>query len=148
MIQLLERRLSVFNHLKAGLFLLAGVVPLLSCTDGMTGPSDLVGGVWRLESMQLAGASAFVPDDPSRFTLEFQPDGRIAVVAECNRCGGSYTLSGATLTVPAMACTLAACATSRGEEFAVLVQGSSTLATPGDGRLAIASAEGTLLMRR
>ena len=76
----------------------AAALPLLSCSEEVTGPSDVVGTVWRLESMQRTGAARFVPDDPSRFTIEFKADGSLAVRADCNGCGGSYTLNGGTLT--------------------------------------------------
>jgi len=148
MIHLRNRSLRALSVLRTALFALAGVLPLLSCSEGVTGPSDLVGGAWRLQSMQLVGGEVFVPDDPSRFTITFEADDHITVVADCNRCGGSYALSGVTLTVPAMACTLAACPTPRGEEFAALVDGSSTLAADALGRLSIESPEGRLLLVR
>lgn len=124
-------------------------LPLVSCSDGVTGPSDVVGGAWRLESMRLAGAtSSFVPDDPSRFTVEFHADGALGVRADCNSCGGSYSLSGDRLTVPGMACTLALCATPYGGEFANLIEGTSTLDKDGDDTLQIASPDGRLTLTR
>ena len=127
---------------------LAGLA-LVSCSDGMTGPSELTVGVWRLQSMRLAGAtSSFVPDDPGRYTVEFKPDGLIGVRADCNSCGGTYSLSGDRLTVPGMACTLALCATPQGGEFANLIEGTATLDKDADGTLQIASPDGTLTLVR
>lgn len=140
-------RSRLFGGMSAIVAVLAGVLPSLCCSDAVTSPSDLTGGVWRLRSMELAGASQFVPDDPNRFTVEFHADGRIGVVADCNLCGGSYWLSGATLTVRDLACTLALCATPGGGEFANLVEGTSTLDKAGD-QLTIRSAEGKLVLRR
>jgi heat shock protein HslJ len=104
--------------------------------------------VWRLSSMRLAGASAsFVPDDPGRFTVELKADGTIGVRADCNSCGGTFTLRGDRLTVPGMACTLALCATPSGGEFAGLIDGVSTLDRDGD-TLTVTAPEGIATLTR
>ncbi|HET9316834.1 MAG TPA: META domain-containing protein [Vicinamibacteria bacterium] len=137
------RPISVFGAIAIA------VLALVSCSDGVTGPSDLTGGVWRLSSMRLAGAtSSFVPDDASRFTVEFGPDGVIGVRADCNSCGGTYSLRGDRLDVPGMACTLALCATPQGGEFANLIEGTATLDKDGEGRLQIASPDGIVTLVR
>jgi heat shock protein HslJ len=108
-----------------------------------------MGGVWRLESMRLAGASSsFVPDDPNRFTVEFKSDDQIGVRADCNACGGRYSVSDDQLTVPELVCTLALCATPHGGEFANLIDGVSNLDKNGDDTLTIASQDGTLTLVR
>jgi heat shock protein HslJ len=126
-----------------------GAMAAVSCTSGVTGPSDVMGGVWTLQSMQLAGATApFVPDDPSRFTVEFKSDGFIGVRADCNSCGGPYSLKDGQLTVNEMACTLALCATPNGGEFAGIIDGTSTIDKDGEDTLVIASNEGRLILKR
>ena len=50
-----------------------------------------------------------VPDAPERYTLEFQPGGRVNVRADCNRGSGSYLLNGSTLTFGPIALTRAMC---------------------------------------
>jgi heat shock protein HslJ len=97
--------------------------------------------------MEPAGATRFVPSDPSRFTLEFEASGRLGVRADCNVCGGSFTLAGETLDVTPMACTLAFCAGPGGSEFAGLVQGRSSVELE-DGRLLITSDRGRLTLQR
>lgn len=136
------------NRLRRGLIVLGAALPLLSCSDDVTGPSDLVGGVWKLESMEPAGAARFVPDNPDRFTVEFQADGRIGVVADCNQCGGTYSVSEGTLTVPPLACTLILCPTPQGGQFASLIDGTASIDRDGDDRLEIESSEGELVLRR
>jgi heat shock protein HslJ len=126
---------------------LASASGLLSCSDDVTGPSDLEGAPWRLESMEVAGAPRFVPDDPARFTVEFEADGQMGVVADCNQCGGTYTVNDGTLTVPPLACTLIACPGPEGQQFASLLDGTASIERDGD-ELEIESAEGTLLLRR
>jgi heat shock protein HslJ len=139
----------VLNSLRLAALVSLAALPVLSCSDGVTGPSDLAGGVWRLQSMRLSGAaSSFVPDDPARFTVEFKADGQIGVRADCNSCGGMFSLSGVQLSVPSMACTLALCATPNGGEFANLIDGDSVVARTGDRTLEIASPEGRLTLTR
>lgn len=122
------------------------LVPV-ACSDAVTGPSDLEGGPWRLQSMELDGADAFTPEDRSRFTVEFGADGSLGVRADCNQCGGSYTLSGGKMTVGPLACTLIACPTNRGQEFASLLQGATEVELE-DGELEIESPGGTLELTR
>ena len=138
------RAMSRFRKGSLALFLGLGLV---SCGDDVTGPSDLQG-PWRLESMEFQGAAAFVPEDPSRFTVQFDPDGTIGVRADCNQCGGSYTLRGERLTTGPLACTLVGCPTNRGQEFATLIDGASEAEIEDDGKLEIESSEGTLVLTR
>jgi heat shock protein HslJ len=144
-----RRRSRVLNGFGAVVVASLAGIPLVSCTEGVTGPSDVMGGVWTLQSMQLTGASSpFVPEDPSRFTVEFKNDGFVGVRADCNSCGGSYTVAEDRLTVPQMACTLALCATPNGGEFAGIIDGTSTLARSGSDTLVIQSGEGRLILKR
>jgi heat shock protein HslJ len=118
-----------------------------SCSEDVTGPSDLQGGAWQLASMETETGGRFVPEDPSLFTVEFQADGTILVRADCNGCGGSYTMSGDRLTVGPMVCTLIACPTGRGQEFAALLEGTSEADADGN-RLELESSDGTLELTR
>jgi heat shock protein HslJ len=121
---------------------------LASCSDEVTGPSDIMGGAWRLRTMTLAGGSPFTPSDPSRYTVEFKNDDQIGLVADCNACGGSYSVSNGTLSVPPLACTLVACAGPEGGQFAGIIEGSSSIRKDGDDELEIQSSEGRLLLER
>ena len=127
--------------------LFASALVHAACSDEVTGPSDLVGDAWRLESMELDDAAAFVPADPSRFTVEFNEDGTLGVTADCNQCGGSYTLTDGRLTAGPLVCTLIACPTNRGQEFASLIDGTSSLELDDD-ELEIESSDGRLLLTR
>jgi putative lipoprotein len=127
---------------------LAVSLPMVSCSDSVTGPSDLTGGAWKLRSMELAGALPFVPADPNHFSVEFRDAGRIGVVADCNQCGGGYTVQDGTLTVTVLACTRVACATPAGGQFASLIEGTSSLESDGTGELEIEGPEGKALLTR
>jgi heat shock protein HslJ len=139
-------RSRALNGFRTGLALLAGALPLLSCSNTVTGPSTLAG-VWKLQSMELAGAERFVPDDPDRFTVAFL-DSRIGVTADCNQCGGSYSVSDETLYVTPLACTLVQCPTHEGGQFATLIDGRSKLESAARGELVIESSEGKLILVR
>ena len=80
-----------------------------ACDDNPLAPSDIVGGTWRLVSLQASGSSPVVVDDPTRYTLEFGGDGRLGVKSDCNSCGSTYSLSGSSLDVEPLACTKVFC---------------------------------------
>lgn len=131
----------------AAAVLLATLV-VVSCADeDLTGPSGLQDATWRLESMDVAGSPTFVPTDRGRYTVRFGKDGRVEAVTDCNQCGGSYTVSDETLTVPEMTCTLVACGTGTGAQFESLLEGSGEVDRDGDA-LTIVSAEGRLRLTR
>ena len=130
---------------RAALAMAAGL-GLAACSDGVTGPSDLQGTTWRLKSLETE-SGRFVPDDPGLFTVQFEADGTVAVRAECNGCGGSYSLNGDRLTVGPLVCTLIACGTGRGEQFASLIDGTSSVELE-DGELEIESPDGELVLTR
>jgi heat shock protein HslJ len=129
------------------LAVVACMLGLASCSEDVTGPSDLQGGVWRLESMRTATGAAFRPSDPSRFTVEFKADGTIGIRADCNQCGGRYTLVGDRLSVGLLACTLVACPTSDGQQFAALLDGDTSVDADAN-ELEIESADGSLELVR
>lgn len=78
-------------------------------TNNPVAPSDLIGTGWQLMSLQAAGSTPVTIDNPSRYTLRFDMDGRLVVMSDCNGCQGAYQLSGSMLRVEALQCTLVAC---------------------------------------
>lgn len=127
-----------------------GVMSLLalaSCEDGVTNPSDL-GGQWRLEVLRAPDGSQVAPPDPSRFTVEFAADGQVLARADCNGCGGRYTLDDDTLVVSTLACTLIACPSAPLDgRFLSILDGSSSFDFE-DERLVISSSRGMLRFTR
>jgi heat shock protein HslJ len=65
--------------------------------------------VWQLIAIAPPGGPAVVPDDPAKYTVQFRPDGRVAVRADCNLGQGSYTVGGGSLTIGPIATTRVAC---------------------------------------
>jgi heat shock protein HslJ len=82
------------------------------------GDSLLTGTVWSWQETQMSDGARIVPDAPERYTLEFQPGGRVNIRADCNRGSTNYLLTGGALTFGPIALTRAACPPgSRDAEF-------------------------------
>lgn len=63
---------------------------------------------WMLASIDSADDS-ITPSDPALFTIQFFPDGRVGIKADCNVGGGSYVIDGENLTFEGLFTTLAFC---------------------------------------
>jgi heat shock protein HslJ len=70
---------------------------------------ELVGTVWRWEQTLMNSGAKLAPDNPNSYTVEFKPDGTVAIQADCNQVGGNYTLEGSSITIELGPSTLAAC---------------------------------------
>lgn len=78
----------------------------------------------------------FIPDNPGNYTRQFNPDGTVAIQADCNRVGGSYTLDGSQLTIELGPSTLAACPEgSLGDQFVANLSGANSYFFDGDDLL-------------
>ena len=109
---------------------------------------EQLAGTWNLQALQPAGDAAQATPAGASYTLTFA-DGRLSTRADCNLCGGTFALSGQTLTAgPALACTRAACPTMAFETiYTRLLSGDSTV-TLSDGTLVLSSARGVLRFTR
>ncbi len=81
--------------------------PIMPASDA--GDALLATGIWVWQGTRMADDTRVVPDSPERYTLEFQPGGRVNVRADCNRGSGSYLLNGRSLTFGPIALTRAMC---------------------------------------
>jgi heat shock protein HslJ len=102
---------------------------------------------WQLESFAPPSGPAVQVADPNLYTVRFGADGTLAARADCNRCAGPYRLSGASLMVGPLACTLAACPLpTLGDQFtAALSSVASYVQTPTE--LVLTGDRGTLHFR-
>jgi heat shock protein HslJ len=62
----------------------------ITTTFEMTAASELIGIVWAWQDFQGGDGSTITVDDPSRYTIQFFPDGQVGVQADCNSASGSY----------------------------------------------------------
>jgi heat shock protein HslJ len=108
----------------------------------------LAAGTWTLVSMQPTGQAEQTTPAGATYTLTFA-DGRLSTRLDCNTCGGTFALSGGTLTAgPALACTRAACRTMPFENtYTGMLGGDSTVALTDD-TLVLSSSRGTLRFTR
>lgn len=125
-------------------------VPPANGTGGQAGgqsSSDLLG-VWRLVSLQASGGAVVGVKTPDSFTAHFGSDGRVVLVADCNRCNAGYAASRDGIQVGLMACTRAYCSTAPLDtDFAGLVGAAGTWSVEGS-QLTLTSAQGTLHLER
>ena len=137
-------------------FVLAAAVTV-ACSDAPgtpTSPSanngslaltaEQLGGTWTLTSIIAPGQGAQPAPAGATYTLSFA-DGRLSTRADCNTCGGSFALSGSTLTAgPNLACTRAACPTMAFEAvYTGILSGESAVSLSGNS-LVLTSARGSL----
>ena len=109
---------------------------------------DQLAGTWNLQSLQPAGDVDQTTPAGASYTLTFA-DGRLSTRADCNVCGGSFVLSGQTLTAgPTLACTRAACPTMAFESTYMRLLGGDSTVTLSDGALVLSSARGVLHFTR
>jgi heat shock protein HslJ len=99
-----------------------------------TARPDLIGS-WQLVSLTESGQGPLTVAEPERFTVEFTPDGRAALRADCNRCSGHYEAKGNFLAVGVMACTRAYCASAPLDSKFVAAIGQATAWTSIEGGL-------------
>jgi heat shock protein HslJ len=129
------------------ILLAAGAAGLASCGNDLPGSSE-VQGEWRLVSLERPGAPATPPPDPASFTLRLDGDGRIALRADCNSCGGPYRLEGDSLTTEGVACTKVFCRSSPFDSvFLQILEGRSSVRIR-DGQLVLSSDRGRLVFAR
>ena len=57
--------------------------------------NELSGTSWRLVKIMSMDDRVDLPDEASKYTLDFRADGSVAILADCNRGMGSWTLESA-----------------------------------------------------
>jgi heat shock protein HslJ len=89
----------------------AAVAATEPMTDTAGTGEQALSGKWMWIGTQMSNDSTVEPHDPASYTLEFLPDGTLAVQANCNSGRGTYA-SGAAgeLTITPIALTRMACA--------------------------------------
>jgi len=110
-------------------------------------PAALLGG-WQLVSLQKTGQAVQPAPAQHTFTADFRSDGRVSLVADCNRCNGGFAAGNATIEVGPIASTRAACSTAPLDtDYAGLVEGAKQWSVSGSA-LKLQSPAGTVLLRR
>jgi heat shock protein HslJ len=98
---------------------------------------QLSGSSWQWQRSEYADGSTVVVADPSRYTLEFLPAGRLAIRADCNQVLGSYTQDGQQLTVQLGPSTLVGCPTDSQADVFLRDLGGAATHVFDDGNLVL-----------
>ena len=73
-------------------------------------PADLGGTSWRLVKFQGGNGATLRPDDPAKYTVDFNADGSLTARIDCNRARGIWRSAGPShLELGPMALTRAQC---------------------------------------
>jgi len=72
-------------------------------------PMSLAGTTWQLVKFEGGDGIVRAPADRSRYTIAFEPEGRLSARIDCNRGRGTWTSDGSSLTFGPMALTRAMC---------------------------------------
>ena len=72
----------------SGALLMALIAAVLCVFEAVA--SELAGTSWRLVQIMSMNDRVDVPDDRAKYTLEFLPDGKATMQADCNRGNGSW----------------------------------------------------------
>jgi heat shock protein HslJ len=128
--------------------ILLAVAAMTACDESPTRPSDLVGDVWRLMSIETAGGAPIAVPDPDRYTIQFLESGRVSVRADCNTCGGSYVLTGTAVSLGALACTRAFCGAASLDSAFTRALGQTRFLARSGPELRLQSDSGALKFRK
>ena len=113
------------------------------CADSVTGPDDVTGVSWRLQSLQQAGGSVVSPP-AGTFTLRFTEEGRLNVQADCNGCTETYQLTDGALSVTPLLCTRLFCRSAPFDTEYVQLVDAATTVERNDDTLILRSPDGML----
>lgn len=75
--------------------LLLGLLSLGACsTPSSQPPASLLNTSWTLVAYRPAGGAELRPSRPDQYRLQFQADGKLAALIDCNRGSGSWETTG------------------------------------------------------
>jgi heat shock protein HslJ len=105
-------------------------------------------GTWQLVDVQRVEQAAQPVPEGATYRITFE-NGKVSTRADCNVCGGAFTMNGQTITIgPALACTKAACPTMNYEsEYEAILSGDHSVVIQGRD-LRLSSKRGVLHFTR
>ncbi len=111
--------------------------------------NDLVGRMWLWQRTQMRDGRFVAPDAPDRYSLSFQPGGRVNLRADCNRGSGSYEINGGDMRMGPAAVTKMGCpgGSKDGEFLRDLARVTSYAVANGELALTLAGDVGTMRFR-
>ncbi len=101
------------------LVLTLGVIVVTATPPGTdTLPAEMLGVEWQLHSvLESEPAAQSVIPEPQRYTIQFTPEGTVAIRADCNDLLGNYTVQDSNMTITLGPTTLAFCGEESGDQL-------------------------------
>ena len=98
----------------AGRVMLLSVVFLLLITahasaGGTPESIEIMDMEWKWQHTLYNNDTKTIPNDPSRYTITFEPGGKFNIRADCNRGGGNFSVEGNRIAIQAPYTTRAMC---------------------------------------
>ena len=120
-----------------------------ACNETPTAPTrQNLSGRWVVSSLQPANAASITPQSSVALAMDFA-DERVMVQSDCNTCSGSYTLTGAAISMPNLACTRRACVGPSHEDlFLDLISNAQTADVVPGQSLVLSGQRGSIVLRR
>lgn len=135
-------------HALAGFLSLLGVIASLAPATPTASESGLPPVAWELVSLTGADGVPVDIDDPTRYTVQFLPDGQLTAKLDCNQGAAGYHAADGVLAIEQMASTLALCEPdSHGNTFQFVLQAATAYEIDPDGFLLLSGREGSLTLR-
>jgi len=128
--------------------MLLASMPLTQATPNLPNEAEIPPVVWEMVAFAEAGADAVDVAEPERYTVQFLPEGELAIGADCNSGGATYTAEDGTLEISPIRTTLMGCPPdSQADPFLILLESATTFAFDDEGLLILTGPEGTLSLR-
>ncbi len=129
-----DNQLTIFNE--AGDAILVFEAPVAAA--GQPSEPTLTGVVWQWQRTEMSNDTTVTPDDPTKYTVEFGEDGKLAIKADCKQTGGDYTADGQSLSIQPGPTTKQICSkTSQADEFLKELGYAATYLFDDNGNLVI-----------
>jgi heat shock protein HslJ len=98
----------VFKMIRLSTILIL-LVAVTANAGGTPEGEEITGIVWEWQQTLYNNETRAVPDDPSNYTVSFDPGGKLYIRADCNRGGGNYAVEGKAIAMEVTHTTRAMC---------------------------------------
>ena len=130
------------------LALLLAATPLAHATPTPASEAPIPPVVWELVAYAEAEGDPVQVAEPERYTVQFLPDGQLAIKADCNSGGATYTAQNGTLQISPIRTTFIGCPPdSQADPFLIVLSAATTFSFDDEGKLTLTGPEGRLTVR-
>ena len=109
--------------------------------------ADIVGTIWQwTDLVETSPASISVVPNPENYTITFNEDGTVTILADCNNVTGSYTLENGNISIVLGASTMAFCGEESLDQQYLALLSEASMAEMEGGLLYMLNADGSARM--